>query len=80
MPHPEVQSAAAHLRRQSVNARKRDNVLETIPEAGALIAVDRIRVEAAPTGEAPIAAVVEAAADRVAAVAGLQVHPADASA
>lgn len=49
-------------------------------EAGALNAVDRSRVEAAPTGEAPIAAVVEAAADRVAAVAGLQVHPADASA
>ncbi|GAA4393985.1 hypothetical protein [Brevibacterium pityocampae] len=45
-----------------------------------LIAVDRIQVEAAPTGEAPIAAAVEAAADRVAAVAGLQVHPADASA
>lgn len=45
-----------------------------------LIAVDRSRVEAVPTGEAPIAAAVEAAADRVAAVAGLQVHPADASA
>lgn len=79
MPHPEVQSAAAHLRRQSVNARKRDNVLETIPVAGALTVVDRSRVEAAPTGEAPIAAAVEAAADRVAAEAGLQVRPAAAS-
>ena len=47
---------------------------------GALTVVGRIRVEAVPTGEAPIAAAVEAAADRVAAVAGLQVHPADASA
>jgi len=44
-----------------------------------LTVVDRIRVEAAPTEEAPTAAAV-AAADRVAAVAGLQVHPADASA
>lgn len=45
-----------------------------------LTVVGRSRVEAVPTGEAPIAAAVEAAADRVAAVAGLQVHPADASA